>query len=176
MTTASSWNWVVAESLVVPVAVTVYKATKLLGRVNVTPKLPVPSATTFVLYDQLLLTLSSTKTWTASFGSQPEPVSVTVAPGPYTAASVTIALNAGASRTSATLTDADSVGAPVAVALNVDANSKGSLNDAVNEPPVATVAVASAVHALAPVSETCTLTDSPAVKPAPVRTTVSPAT
>src|SRR5438067_1978650 len=74
------------------------------------------------------------------------------------------------------LTAALSPGAPVAVAVNVDANNEGSWNEAVNEPSEATVALPSYVHELGPVSETCTVTDSPGVKPVPVRTTVSPET
>jgi hypothetical protein len=73
-------------------------------------------------------------------------------------------VNAAEFSASVTLTVALSPGAPVAVAVNVDANSEGSWNEAVNEPSEATVALPSCVHALAPVSETCNVTDSPGVK------------
>src|SRR5437763_16919586 len=73
------------------------------------------------------------------------------------------------------LADALSAAPPVAVAVNVDANNDGSASETVNVPFEATAALPSHTHALAPVSATCTFTVSPAVKPRPLRTTVSPA-
>jgi hypothetical protein len=72
------------------------------------------------------------------------------------------------------LTDAVSPVAPVAVAVNDEANEEGSANEALNEPSAAAVAVASCTHPLEPVSATCTATDSPGVNFEPDNTTVSP--
>ncbi len=73
------------------------------------------------------------------------------------------------------LTEAVSPVAPVAVAVNDEANDKGSANEALNEPSAAAVTVASCTHPFEPVSTTCTPTDSPGVKFEPDNTTVSPA-
>jgi hypothetical protein len=76
-----SVNVVVALSPELPVAVTRYWATRVGEIEKLVVKPPFPSAVTSELELQLLPTLSFTKMWTASFGTNPAPVRTTVDPG-----------------------------------------------------------------------------------------------